>query len=426
MKRYFFSCLLLALSLLFLAACDSRKPVSSRAMRASVIAALEKGRAYTIESIKPELHKLLEFLKSNPHVITPEVLAKAAERHATISDLGLGERFPVEFPLEDGNKFEVYIELFDGSESVGNSIEDAEAYFTLDVDRYPEDAGVADPDDVSKFQAHVAATEHNVRKGLYRDLESRRELALESKVNYLLFFVGGEERLSAANEAARYYEWLQSRPDVLKAQASMDAEYWWITKITVLVDKDSGNDEFEMYYGPNGSDGTANPFNGTTGFVFDGLSHNDASGIARTFPDINGPSGTPYIPIHPIAIEPLTPDSPAGFKVCAIEDDCTATKHKNNGNGTMNFYLNVHDIDSDMKYNRQYTFTILDNCSNDDDIYGDSGTISFGSAPICRTSIPNGADVMICLRKGTIAQADRNWSDPINDPPCPAGTACTL
>jgi len=310
MKRHFFSGLLLALSLLFLAACESQRPVSSDT--SSEIAALEKGKAYTIESIKPELRKLLDFLKSNPHMITPEVLAKAAERHATITDLGLGDRFPTEFPLENGNTFEVYIELSDWSAEVGSSFEEADAYFALDMDRYPEEAGIADPDEKKDFTLHAAATEHNKRKGLYTGVDSRHQLSINQdnpQVDYLLIFVGGEERLSAANEKFRYEEFLNSRPGLKKAEASADAEYWWLTKIKVLVDRDTGaNDEFELYYGPNGSDGSGNPFNSTTGFIFDGTYRYDASATLVQFPDING-TGT-FTPNHPIAIEVYDPDSP--------------------------------------------------------------------------------------------------------------------
>ncbi|MEK7727253.1 MAG: hypothetical protein AAB354_02505 [candidate division KSB1 bacterium] len=412
MKRRFFSGLLLALSILFLLACESQRPVSSDS--SSEIAVLEKGKTYTIESIKPELRKLLDFLKRNPQIITPEVLAKAAERHATITDLGLSEKFPTEFPLENGNTFEVYIELFDGSVGVGNSIEDAQAYFTLDLDRYPEEAGIADPDNVTSFTVHVAATEHNKQKGLNTSADHRRQFSFDQnnpQADYLLILVGGEERLSQANKERRHQEFLDSRPGL--AKTSSDTEYWWIVKIRMLDDRDfGGNDEVEMYYGPNGSDGSGNPFESTTGFQFDGGYNFDRTGTQKQFPDINGTGVWNLLSgnYDPIAIEVLTPDSPAGFKVCFIEDDCAATVHKG-GNGTsLSKSLNVYDLDVFDDFTRTYTFSLGGGCTDADDIYPNSGTISFGNAPDgCAFSWPSSAHVKMCLRKGTIVQA-MSWS----------------
>jgi len=420
MKRRFFSGLLLALSLLFLAACDSRKPASNET--SAVIATLEKGKAYTIESIKPELRKLLEFLKANPHVITPEVLVKAAERHATVMDLGLSEKFPAEFPLENGNTFEVYVELFNGSVDNARSMEEADAYFVLDLDRYPEEASAVDPDDVHDFTVHVAATASNTRKNLYTGPESSRQLRLESntqQVDYLLFFVGGEEHPSQADQDLRYQQWVNSRPGLAKAQVDPNTQYWWITRIKLDNKKDSSSEEFELYYGPNGYDGTGNPFDYYAKLLFNGTWQTDASGISRHCPDIN--SKNIYVPSHPIAIEVLTPDSPLGFKICPIEDDCTAGYHKNGGQGTYNFNMNAYDIDVFNWFNRTYAFTIIDNCSDDDDIYNNSGTISFGASPyVCAYSWPSAPYVRVCLRRGTVGEADSNWGGVA----CPLGTAC--
>jgi len=156
---YLMALLLIVASLIYVA-CDTKKPTSAIESD-SAIAVLNKSTPYTIETIKPELKKLLAYLKQNPKLITPQVLAEAAERHATINDLGLSAKFPSAFPIENGNTFEVYIELFNGSVGAGFSIEDADAYFALDIDRYPEDAEVADPDNVKNFKAYCAATEHN-------------------------------------------------------------------------------------------------------------------------------------------------------------------------------------------------------------------------------------------------------------------------
>jgi len=266
---------LIVASLIYVA-CDTKKPTSAIESDGA-IAVLNKSTSYTIETIKPELKKLLAYLNRNPQIITPAVLAKAAERHATINDLGLNGKFPTGFPLENGNTFEVYIELFNGSVGAGTSIEDTDAYFVLDIDRYPAEAEVADPDNLHDFVAYAAATEHNKRKGLFQSPESRRQLALDSttqKVDYLLFFVGGEEYLSNANQARLYQQWLNSKPGIAKAQLSADTEYWWITKIKLDKKKDSSSEEFELYYGSTGYE--TDPFNYFALLLFNGTYQNDA------------------------------------------------------------------------------------------------------------------------------------------------------
>jgi hypothetical protein len=288
-------------------------------------------------------------------------------------------------------------------------VEDAEAYLSLDIDRYTEETTFAN--DKYSFQAEVAATSHNKRKGLYRNEESRRQLTIESQpqqVDYLWFLVGGEERLSQANEQRIYQQWLNSRPGIAKAQQSADTEYWWITKIRLDKKKDSSGDEFELYYGPDGYDGSAHPFNYYALLLFNGTYQNDVSGISRYCPDING-TGTYTMP-HPIAIEVLTPDSPAGFKICPIEDDCYTAYHANGGQGTYAFYMHAYDIDAFNWFGRTYYFTIIDNCADDDDIYNNSGTISFGASSYeCAYSYPSAPHVRLCLRRGTVSQADNNW-----------------
>ncbi len=413
---YVVALVLIAASLIYVA-CDTKKPTSIQPDDGA-IAVLNKAKPYTIETIKPELKKLLAYLKRNPQTITTEVLAKAAERHATITDLGLSGKFPTEFPLENGNTFEVYIELYDGSVGAGSSIEDAEAYFALDIDRYTEEAtAVANG---YSFEAEVAATELNKSKGLYRDENSRRTRVINTKpqsIDYFWFLVGGEERLSKANEERIYQEWLNSKPGLAKAQSDPSTIYYWITAIRLDEDHDTAsNEEFEIYYASYPGTGTTGAFNATTLFYFNGISHLDASGVSRYYSDVNNTNNTYYLP-HAIAVEVLTPDSPAGFKLGAIEDDCSATVHKNDhhGGGYHNHVLYVDNIDvTNDNYagsGNSYKWAILDDCSNDDDIYQWSGTVSFGSGPSCVTSIVPEVQaffVKVCLRKGTVADAD-SW-----------------
>jgi hypothetical protein len=408
---YIVALVLFAASLIYVA-CDTKKPTSSESQVGRTIAVLDKTTYYTIETIRPELKKLLAYLIHNPQIITPAVLAKAAERHATIKDLGLESKFPVEFPLDNGNRFEVYVELFDGSIGKGATIEDAEAYFTLDLDRYPEDAGVADPDDIKSFNAYVAATEHNRGEGLYTGDESRRQLAIDSTtqiVNYLLFFIGGEERLSRENEERNYHLWLNSHSKARKAQNNDSTKYFWLTYITVYRDNDTGNDEFEMYYSNSGAQN--NPFAATTTMIFDGSWHKDASGDYRFFPDINGPGTKILAPPNYIAIEIVDPDNPLGFKLAAIEDDCSTGQHKNHhsGGGFSNQYLYGMYIDDGSPFSDFFPFSILDDCTNNDDMYPSSCTLSHGGASECEWSIPPGSDVVIFMRKGTVDQAMNDW-----------------
>jgi hypothetical protein len=412
LKLGYIVALVLAVASLINVACDTKKPTSSESQAEGTIAVLDKTTSYTIETIKPELKKLLAYLIRNPQIITPAVLAKAAERHATIRELGLESKFPVEFPLGNGNRFEVYVELFDGSIGKGATIEDAEAYFTLDLDRYPEDAGVTDPDDIKSFNAYVAATEHNRGKGLYTGDESRRQLAIDSTtqiVNYLLFFISGEERLSPENEERQYQVWLNSRPNLSKAQSDTSAVYFWVSFINVSLDNDVGNDEFEMYYSSSGVQN--DPFAATTTMIFDGSWHKDATGDYRLFPDINGPGTYILAPPNYIAVEIVDPDSPLGFKLAAIEDDCSTGQHKNHhsGGGFSNQCLLGMYIDNSTPISGYFPFWILDDCTNNDDMYSNSCTQSWGGAPECVWSVPPISHVVIFMRKGTINQALNDW-----------------
>jgi hypothetical protein len=77
---YLVALILVAASLIYVA-CDTKKPTSGESQTEGAIAFLNKSTSYTIETVKPELRKLLAYLKRNPQTITPAVLAKAAERH---------------------------------------------------------------------------------------------------------------------------------------------------------------------------------------------------------------------------------------------------------------------------------------------------------------------------------------------------------
>ncbi len=411
LKLGYVGAFLLVVASMIYVACNVKNP-SSEQSDDSTIAVLNQATPTNFETIKPELKKLLTYLQRNPQIITPAVLVKAVERYATVKDLGLVDKFPVEFPLNDGNTFEVYIELFDGSVGNGSSIEDTDVYFTLDIDRYPEDAEVVDPDNVKNFKAYVAATEHNKRKGLYTGDENRRQLAIDSttqKVNYLLFFIGGEERFSRENEKRQYQSWLNSRSGLAKAQSNPSTIYYWVSFIHVSLDQNTGNDEFELYYANQG--GTETPFQATTAWRFDGNVHQDATGNYPYFPDINGPGSYVLSPPNYIALEILTPDSPLGFNLSAIEDDCTAGVHKNNhtGGGFTQQIFWADFIDTKIPVSGYFRWTILDDCFNDDDIYSHSGTVSFGNAAECVYSVPPNSHVILFLRKGTIDQAINDW-----------------
>lgn len=63
----------------------------------------------------------------------------------------------------------------------------------------------------------------------------------------------------------------------------------------------------------------------------------------------------------------------------------------------------------------------IDDCDDDDDIYNNSGTISFGASPWqCVYSYPSAPHVRICFRRGTVSQADTNWGGQ----PCASGYSC--
>lgn len=389
-------------------ACETKRPTSTETT--SHISTVVKGKIYSFETIKPELQKLLDYLISNPQIITPAALAKAAERHATVADLGLSDKFPGEFPLENGNTFEVYVELFDGSVGAGASIEDAEVYFTLDLDRYPDDAELSDRGSTHTFQAHMAATAYNMSKGLLAKEESSQQLSLQStteKVNYFLFFVGGEERLSDANEEKIYQEMVVSASARSKSQQFDPTIYVWLVRLYFNADNDWGDEEFELYYG-NGS-GATNPFGASTIWLFDGRSHVDASGVSRFFPDVNTRDVLYKIP-HAIALAPYT----SSFKCVAIEDDCSSGAHKNDhsGGGKHNHYVFGVNIATGF-FQGQFPFWIHDDCSNDDDIYTESVIAHPGlTTPGCGIFYPRGefSDVVYTLRRGTVANADSNWA----------------
>jgi len=417
LKRGYVVVFLLVAIGLFYVACETKKPTAIDTT--GQIASIARGQTYSFETIKPELQKLLDYLKSNPQIITRAVLAKAVERHATVADLGLSDKFPGEFLLENGNTFEVYVELFDGSVGAAATIEDAEAYFTLDLDRYPDDAELTDRGSIYTFRAHVAATAHNMGKGLLAKEGSNPQLGLKStteKVNYLLFFVGGEERLSSERDEQIYQEMVAKVPGLAKAQQSSETFYLWLTQLYFDADNDWGNEEFELY-SAIGTDATV-PFEANTNWRFDGGNHTDFSGVSRSFRDVND-RDVLYVFSHPIAIA----YGNSIFKRAAIEDDCTAGSHKNahHGGGKHNHYMYGVDIINGL-FSGSFPFWIHDDCSNNDDIYTESMITHPGySTPECGVFKPKGdefSDVIYYLRLGTVTQADRNWTGQNDPPPC--------
>jgi len=415
MKRlkhgYMLVLLLAAIGSLYVG-CETQKPTAIETTKQ--IAGIAKGQTYSFETIKPELQKLLDYVKSNPQIITPAVLAQTAERHATVADLGLTDKFPSEFPLDNGNTFEVYLELFDGSVGAGATIEDAEAYFTLDLDRYPDEAELTDHGSMHTFRAHVANTAHNMSKGLLAK-GSNPQLGLKStteKVHYLLFFVGGEERISDVNEERIHQETTATISGFSKSQGADPTIYVWLVELEFKADNDWGDEEFELYYG----DGTSatNPFSPSTNWRFDGRSHVDASGVSRVFPDINKGGTTYSVPKdmpHAIAIGRSASD----FRLVAIEDDCSAGAHKNDHHSGGKHYEYIFGRSVwQIPFEGQYPFWIHDDCSNNDEIYTESAIAhEIFSTWGCVYIEPKGefSDVKYRIRKGTVADADDNFKD---------------
>jgi hypothetical protein len=317
---------ILVFMLLLQLACENE--ISNPVVSNNQSMALNKTSTYSYESIKPELTRLLLYLKTHPALLTPASIAKAADRFVTFPELGLKDQFPDEFLLNNGNTFKVYVELFNGSVGNATNIEATEVYLALDVDRYPAEAAFSEANQSIQFKAHVAATTYNQKKGLYQDENSQVWLTLNSKtqkVNYLLFFVGGED-YPPEFEGLPIGETLRTTPaDASLIQAPQTTLYWWLISLKLKAKKDTSNEEFELYW-CNGF-GTGYVFQANTNHRFDGGSHGDFSGYSRSYPDVNT-YGT-YTPSHPIAIDNYWDN----FQLAAIEDDDTAGSHKNSHHG---------------------------------------------------------------------------------------------
>ncbi|MBN2009353.1 hypothetical protein JW960_08400 [candidate division KSB1 bacterium] len=401
--------LVLMTAIFFMTACNKQQPNDVK-MEPGV-ERLAKAGPYTLESIQPELKKLMKYLKRNPEFITPEVLTRTADRHATISDLGLTDRFPETLPLDNGNTFEIYIELFDGSVGSGKSVEDAEVYLTLDVDRFAESAGFKEQGNGYSFQAEVAATLLNRKKGVFKDDDSVKELTISDKhknVEFLWFLVGGEERLSPENEERNYQDMLAGNPGLAKAQESTTTVYFWLTKLKLKADKDWGsNEEFELYYHWWYNAGRYYAFPATTEFIFDGGVHMDFSGNDRWFPDVNEENGY-YVMSHPIAVAVPTDYT---WKIAAVEDDYDKGEHKNSEwQGTGLHYQYMHgleiDINGNISIEGAYFYWILDDPNNDDDVYENSLITENGNNCVQNNEWEiDTPHVTYWLRKGTVAQA---------------------
>lgn len=228
-------------------------------------------------------------------------------------------------------------------------------------------------------------------------------------MDYLLFFVGGEDRLSLENEERITHEMFSERQKLAKVQQTQDTNYIWLTQIQVKKDKDYGNDEFELYYSSSYTCESWGPFQSSTNFRFDGGSHTDFSGYSRSFPDING-EGT-YEPSHAIAVATYSQ-----FKLDGIEDDHTAGAHKNDHtsggkhqeNGMDFIELDLSDDGYTEHEDWSFWFSIHDDVTNDDDIYND-GLIrytGYGAPPEDTHNEYVTSDINYWLRLGTVSQAD--------------------
>lgn len=382
-------------------ACKNTQPTQNNAGIA--VSELSKSGVVNYKTIEKELEKLLHHLSKNPAILTPDQIKDSDECHRTIPELGLVDKFTSEFLLEDGNTFEVHVELFCGSAENGPSVEDAEVYFMLDPNRFPMASQFTANHEGAEFFSRVAATTHNKSKGLYKDEKSLQKLKLQSKsekVNYLLFFVGGEEVLSAEKEEQYCQEMLAQTSGLAKAQSKQTSCYWWLTRLRLKTKHDYSSEEFELFRA-NGC-GTSYYFPASTHMRFDGGNHTDDSGYLRKYPNVN--SKRTYTPEHPIAIRNVN----WNFQLAAIEDDASAGAHKNDhhgGGGKHNHYLWGWKFPPPkVNISGTYHFWIHDDVTDDDDIYSASLTGYSGGMPTTEIHIST-TDVDYYVRLGTVSQA---------------------
>lgn len=146
--------------------CNTHQPTSLNSETETLD--LNKSTGVDYKKIEGELTKLLNHLCQTPQILSPDKIRKAADRHVTISELKLDDKFPAEFRLDDGNIFKVHIELFNGSAANELSIESVPVYFVLDPDRFPNASQYVARGDGGIFTASVAATQFNRSKGIYQ------------------------------------------------------------------------------------------------------------------------------------------------------------------------------------------------------------------------------------------------------------------
>ncbi|MBN2088737.1 hypothetical protein JW964_03950 [candidate division KSB1 bacterium] len=388
--------------------CNKQNPASTELERN--MEALKKPATYTFETIRPELEKILTFLIQNPNIMTPTILARAVEGYVTIDDIGLTSKFPTQFCLDNGNIFEVCFEIFRGSRDNASNIENTDAYITLDLDRYPAYSGLSRMENGAGFTAFAAATEHNKQKGLYQDSKNQHQLNLRSnseKVNYLLIFVGGEEKESVefVNNG------IQKKNSSNKQMQSTLTEYIWLTKIQLKATKDYSNEEFELYQNTsNASVERYASFQYFTNLKFNGGEREDLSGYDRVFPDINN-TGT-YTPSHAIAVA----YSANQWKLVAIEDDYSSGKHWNDVDYSPDYHQENNMYGTNISGSSYSTFSNYsfwfrldgDVQGDDDDIYENSLIRSYSTpVPTTETYYPT-SHVNYWFRRGTVTDAD-NW-----------------
>jgi len=261
-------------------------------------------------------------------------------------------------------------------------------------------------DDGGTFTASVAATKLNQSKGIYQGETSQKQLNLNSKtekVDYLLFFVGGEEYLSAENEEKINQEMHANQQKLAKATSTSTSFYWWLIRLRLNTRKDASNEEFELYW-VNGL-GSGYTFGARTPHQFNGGSHTDASGYLRSYPDVNSTNYW-YVPSHPIAIWYC-----ASFQAIAIEDDYSTGSHKNDhdGGGKHQHYIGGWEFTKHKARTGQHWFYIDDDVVNDDDIYDYSFTGWNSGYNNYQEVTVSTSDVDYVFRAGTVYQADNNW-----------------
>lgn len=225
-------------------------------------------------------------------------------------------------------------------------------------------------------------------------------------MDYLLFFVGGEEYLSAENEEKINQEMRLNHQMLVKAQSTSTTYHLWLIRLRLKAKKDNTAEEFELYttYGL----GTGYTFGARTSHQFNGGWHTDASGYTRLYPDVND-KNIWYTPSHPIAV---TYDGYHTFQFTAIEDDYSTGSHKNDhdGGGKHSEGLYGWEFVERVAHNPDiFWFYIDDDVTDDDDIY-ECSYAGWDADPNNYQEMSVSTDhVDYVFRLGTVYQADNNW-----------------